>query len=169
MTVLLRPADDADMASIGALHHRSRADAYAGLIPAETFEVWSADGLSQWWVERWTWEKDTHRMTVAEDGGTLIGFSYVGPSETEGAVELYGLHVAPERVGTGAGRQLMIEALRQMADFAQPRAVLWVLEDNPVARRFYERGGWTPDGATRTEPVNGHPLPQLRYAYPLSN
>ena len=27
-----------------------------------------------------------------------------------------------------------------------PRAVLWVLRDNPRARGFYERAGWTPTG-----------------------
>ena len=28
---------------------------------------------------------------------------------------------------------------------------LWVLEDNPRARRFYEAVGFTPDGATKSE------------------
>ena len=27
-------------------------------------------------------------------------------------------------------------------------AVLWVLEDNPRARAFYEKFGWTPSGIT---------------------
>lgn len=27
-------------------------------------------------------------------------------------------------------------------------AVVWVLRDNPRARRFYERNGWSPTGAT---------------------
>ncbi|MFC4070805.1 GNAT family N-acetyltransferase [Actinoplanes subglobosus] len=167
MTVLLRPVDDADLIAVGALHHRSRAAAYADLVPPETFTARGPEAMSAWWVERWRWERETHLMTVAEADGELAGFTYVGPSETDGAAELYAIHLAPERVGSGIGRQLMVNALEQLATFGVDRAVLWVLADNPVARRFYERGGWTADGATRVAPVNDQPLAQLRYTHPL--
>jgi len=45
--------------------------------------------------------------------------------------------------------------------------VLWVLEDNERARRFYDRGGWTADGETRVESIGGEPVKQLRYGRPL--
>ncbi|BEL09821.1 GNAT family N-acetyltransferase [Actinoplanes sichuanensis] len=167
MTVLLRPVEDADLIAVGALHHRSRAAAYAGLLPPETFAARGPEAMSAWWVERWKWERETHLMTVAEADGELAGFTYVGPSETDGAAELYAIHLEPRRVGSGIGRQLMINALAQLATLDADRAVLWVLADNQVARRFYERGGWTPDGATRVAPVNDHPLPQLRYTHEL--
>ncbi|MDI6098379.1 GNAT family N-acetyltransferase [Actinoplanes sp. NEAU-A12] len=167
MTVLLRPADDTDVAAVGALHHRSRADAYAHLIAPETFAARGPEALSAWWVERWRWERETHRMTLAEVDGVLAGFTYTGPSETPDAAELYAIHVDPRRVGTGVGRELMVHALGELAGFGAGRAVLWVLADNPVARRFYERGGWAADGVTRVEAVNDQPLPQLRYSRPL--
>ncbi|MEU4421892.1 GNAT family N-acetyltransferase [Actinoplanes sp. NPDC024001] len=167
MTVLLRPAQDSDPAPVGALHHRSRAAAYAGLLDPATFAGRGPEMLAEWWTERWRWERETHRMTVAEQDGELIGFSYIGPSETPGAAELYALHVDPAWVGTGIGRQLMIKALGDLPRYQADRAVLWVLEGNKVARRFYESGGWQPDGATRVAPVNDTPLPQLRYTHPL--
>ncbi|MEV0896250.1 GNAT family N-acetyltransferase [Actinoplanes sp. NPDC049802] len=167
MTVSLRPATDDDVAAIGALHHRSRAAAYAHLIPAETFAARGPEAMSAWWIERRRWERETHLMTVAEVDGELAGFTYVGPSETEGAAELYAIHLDPSWVGAGVGRRLMIHALDELAGFGAERAVLWVLADNGVARRFYERGGWSPDGATRVAPVNDRDLPQLRYSHPL--
>jgi GNAT superfamily N-acetyltransferase len=167
MTVSLRPVEDADLFAVGAMHHRSRAAAYADLLPPETFAARGPEALGAWWEERWKWERDTHRMTVAEADGELAGFTYAGPSETPGAAELYAIHVDPWRVGTGIGRLLMINALKQLAEFDAGRAVLWVLADNPVARRFYEKGGWTPDGETRVAPINDHPLEQLRYTRPL--
>ena len=167
MTVLLRPAGDGDVAAVGALHHRSRAAAYAHLIPPETFAVRGPDMLSAWWVERRRWERDTFRMTLAEVDGVLSGFTYTGPDETAGNAQLYAIHVEPDRVGTGVGRELMINALRELAGFGAGRAVLWVLADNPVARRFYERGGWSADGATRVEAMNDRMLPQVRYSHPL--
>jgi GNAT superfamily N-acetyltransferase len=164
MTTRLRAAEDADLPAVGALHQRSRVAAYAHLLPAETIGARTEEAFGEWWSERWKWEKETHRLTVAEVSGEIVGFTYVGPSETEGAAELYAIHVEPAHVGTGLGRQLMEHALQQLAEFGEPRAVLWVLEDNERARRFYERGGWQPDGTTRVEPINDVPLAQLRYS-----
>jgi GNAT superfamily N-acetyltransferase len=76
--------------------------------------------------------------------------------------ELYAIHVDPAYLGTGVGRALMADALPRLGD----RAVLWVLEQNARARRFYERGGWEFDGTTREEPMGGVPTRQLRYARP---
>lgn len=161
MDVVLRAGSDADLPAIGALHHRSRTDAYAHIL-ADAGAGPSAAAMAAWWSERWTWEQETHRLTVAERDGEIVGFTYVGPSETPGAVELYAIHVDPRHIGTGVGRRLMVDALDQLR--GGERAVLWVLEENSRARRFYERGGWQPDGATRTEAVSGQPVPQLRYS-----
>jgi GNAT superfamily N-acetyltransferase len=167
MSAVLRTGEDFDLFAVGALHYRSRSAAYAGILSAETLARLTADSLSAWWAERWKWERDTHRLTVAETGGELAGFTYVGPSETPGCAELYAIHVEPSLVGTGVGRHLMENALPQLAGLGADRAVLWVLEANEQARRFYDRGGWVPDGGTRVEAVNGEPVPQLRYSRPL--
>ncbi len=167
MTLLLRLADETDPVRVGALHQRSRVAAYAGFLPLEILRARTAESFGEWWAERFRWERETHRMTVAEDEGELVGFSYIGPSETPGAAELYAIHVDPSRVGTGVGRELMIRALADLPGYGGDRAVLWVLTDNQAARAFYENGGWKPDGETRLEPVNGVPVPQVRYSHPL--
>jgi ribosomal protein S18 acetylase RimI-like enzyme len=123
--------------------------------------------MGEWWTERWKWERDTHRLTVAVDGDRLgdgeqvVGFSYVGPSEEDGVRELYAIHVDPGHLGGGVGKLLMVDALEHLGD----HAVLWVLEGNARARRFYERGGWRADGVTRDEEMGGEPTHQLRYAW----
>jgi RimJ/RimL family protein N-acetyltransferase len=38
-----------------------------------------------------------------------------------------------------------------------------VLEDNPRARRFYERAGWEPDGKRKAEVRWGVRAPEVRY------
>jgi len=167
MAATLRTGNDVDLLPAGALHFRSRGAAYAHILSAETLASPGAAALAEWWAERWKWEQDTHRLTVAEDFERVVGFSYVGPSETEGAAELYAIHVDPAVVGTGVGRLLMENALGQLAEVGGKRAVLWVLEANERARRFYGRGGWTRDGETRVEPIGGEPVRQLRYSRPL--
>ena len=41
--------------------------------------------------------------------------------------------------------------------------VLWVLEDNPRGRDFYERQGWHADGGRKVEDLGGVELTELRY------
>ena len=166
MTVLLRPAADDDLRAVGALHFRSRAAAYAGFLSPEALAYGSPEAMGEWWAERWKWEREDHRLTVAIVGGTLAGFTYLGPSEDDGVGLLCAIHTDPAYVGTGVGRALMLDALPALARLGD-RAVLWVLADNIRARRFYERGGWVADGTTRTEEIGGEPVAQLRYGLSL--
>jgi len=167
MAATLRTGNDVDLLLVGALHFRSRGAAYARILSAEALASPGAAALAEWWSERWKWEQETHRLTVAEDFERIVGFSYVGPSETAGAAELYAIHVDPAVVGTGVGRRLMEDALARLAELGGERAVLWVLEANERARRFYHQGGWSPDGETRVEPIGGEPVRQLRYSRPF--
>ena len=164
MRVSLRTAEEVDLMAVGSVHQRSRVAAYAGLLSPETLEVRTAEAFGEWWTERYRWERETHVLTVADRGGEVVGFTYVGPSETPDAAELYGIHVEPSLVGAGVGRLLMVDAIEKLSQIGGSRAVLWVLDGNTRARRFYEAGGWTADGATRNEPVNGEPVDQLRYS-----
>jgi hypothetical protein len=45
--------------------------------------------------------------------------------------------------------------------------MLWVLEDNPRARRFYEAGGWSTDGTIRPIEIFGIDVPEIRYTKTL--
>jgi GNAT superfamily N-acetyltransferase len=160
VTVILRTGKDSDLGEVGRLHFRSRLDAYADVLPAQALAFGSPDGLAEWWAERWKWERDTHRLAVAADGDRIVGFTYVGPDDEPGVMLLNAIHVDPQYVGSGVGRQLMADALPHLGH----RAVLWVLAGNDRARRFYERGGWRFDGTTRVEDWNGVPTQQMRYA-----
>ena len=156
---MLRPGTERDLPEVGALHYRSRVAAYADLLSPAALSYGSASAIGEWWAERWRWEQQTHRLTVAVDGGAIVGFTYLGPSEVPGVMELGAIHVDPAYVGSGVGRQLMRDALPHLGE----RAVLWVLAGNERARRFYERGGWILDGTTREAPVGRETTHQLRY------
>jgi ribosomal protein S18 acetylase RimI-like enzyme len=57
-----------------------------------------------------------------------------------------------------------------MADLRQRgyrAAVLWVLESNARARRFYEIAGWRSDGTIQTERSSGVELREMRYRVDL--
>ncbi|MGC1214029.1 MAG: GNAT family N-acetyltransferase [Micromonospora sp.] len=169
MTVTLRPATAADLMPIGALHQRSRVAAYSPFLPTEALADPTPEAMGRYWVERWTWERDDHRMTVAARDDRLVGFSYLGPDDEGDPATglLHAIHLDPDERGRGTGRELMVDALAAMRSRGWSSAALWVLRQNTHARGFYERGGWTPTGAERTEHIGGTLVPQLRYERPL--
>jgi ribosomal protein S18 acetylase RimI-like enzyme len=169
VTITIRPATTPDLAAIGRVHTRARGAAYQDLVPADALHAVDATAMAQWWEQRWTYERGTHRLAVAQDpAGAVVGFTYVGPSRRAGTGELYAIHVDPQRQGGGIGRALMAAALASLGELGATRAVLWVLAGNAPARRFYERGGWRSDGARRRAPLGPAMTRQLRYWRPLS-
>ena len=75
---------------------------------------------------------------------------------------LRAFYVDPESWGTGLGRALIVEAERRLAE-RHTVATLWVLDGNVRARRFYEAGGWRPDGAERRDRVWGATVDEVGY------
>jgi GNAT superfamily N-acetyltransferase len=84
---------------------------------------------------------------VAERDGEIAGVA-VGLG-----AELRALYVVPEAWGGGAANALMEAVLGAIGSGGAQEATLWVVEDNPRARRFYEREGWEPTGETRVTPA----------------
>lgn len=82
--------------------------------------------------------------------------------------ELYSLNVHPEHWGAGVGAALMAHVVDALAAAPYREAVLWVLPANARTRRFYERHGWTPDGAARSDTVQGLTVDEVRYRRPLT-
>ena len=169
MTVTLRPATDADLMPIGDLHQRSRLAAYSSFVAPEALADPTPGAMGRYWTERFAWERDDHRMTVAERGGLLVGFSYLGPDDEGDPATglLNAIHLDPDERGRGTGRALMVDALAAMRARDWSRGVLWVLRENSQARAFYEHGGWTPTGVERDEHVGPARTRQLRYERPL--
>jgi ribosomal protein S18 acetylase RimI-like enzyme len=115
---------------------------------------------------------DLHRRSppsfVAEVDGEVVGFVGVGPSRDPDAEgELYTIYVHPGHWGTGVGRELMRAGEGRMGELGYRRVVLWVLDGNARAQRFYESAGWVADGERRTIEFVGESIPEVRYAKQL--
>jgi GNAT superfamily N-acetyltransferase len=133
---------------------------YAHLFPAEVLDSLSVDEREQMW--RGLTASDSMGVFVAEGERGIVGFVNVGESrDLPGEGELYAIYVHPDDWGSGAGPALM-RAARDWLERRFSRAVLWVFEDNPRARRFYEREGWVADDR-RTEVIRGVEAVEVRY------
>jgi ribosomal protein S18 acetylase RimI-like enzyme len=160
---VIRPAIPADAEAIARVHVRTWQGAYEHVFPAERLAGISPAPRAEYWRSV---IPDAPATMVAEVDGEVVGFASAGPcgdADGAGRGELYAIYVEPAHWDAGLGRDLAVavdEALRSLG-FAE--ASLWVLEDNPRARRFYEAGGWHVDGTRRTGTHLGVETAEVRY------
>jgi ribosomal protein S18 acetylase RimI-like enzyme len=159
--VIVREATPDDGEAVETVRVRGWQAAYRHVFPPEQLDKLPIDG-TRW---RATFARPPRGWTtlIAEQDGAVIGFVSVGPSrDEEGVGELYAIYVHPDAWSTGAGRAL-IEPAEERLRAEYEEATLWVLDDNPRARRFYEREGWNLDGARKTEERLGVRTVEVRY------
>ena len=109
------------------------------------------------------WEESTFRglmrrpsaaLLVAETDDELTGYSVMWFAADEG--ELGDIAVVPERRGEGIGRRLLRESISVAASRGTRSLYLEVRESNDVARRLYEKVGFSVVGVRKqyyTEPA----------------
>jgi GNAT superfamily N-acetyltransferase len=116
------------------VHVRTWQAAYEHVFPPERLAELSVERRAAQWRES--------PPLVAEIGGTVVGFVSVGASrDADASGELFAIYVEPDHWGTGVGGDLLAAGEQRLRELGHTDAILWVLEDNPRARRFYERAG----------------------------
>ncbi len=177
LTVRAATLDDAEDIVRINVHGWQRA--YAGIVPQDVLDAMESDGRADRYRHRMR-HADGFEHLVATQDGRVIGYVSCGNYRIgqddwtlhQKVGEIVAIYVEPARWGTGAGRALMAAALRRLADRGFREVRLWVLAANDQARRFYERTGFTLDGATAAYPVSRPDgsvveLPEVRYTRPL--
>lgn len=168
--MLVRPGQEGDAAGIGFVHVRSWQAAYRGFFPQDFLD--KMDPVR--WSGRWTrffkeGPGDREALLVSEDAGEVVGFANVGPSRDDGelAGEVRAIYLTPERWGLGYGLRLMRAALSELSASGFGDVMLWALDAETRARRFYEATGWRSDGGTREINPFGFVIPEVRYRIAL--
>jgi ribosomal protein S18 acetylase RimI-like enzyme len=164
--VLVRRARLEDAAAVAEVHVRTWQAAYEHVFGAErlaAIDVGGRERLAKRFVEG-----EQFDIFVAEEESCIVGFVATGPPDAEDETrrELYAIYVLPHMWGSAAASELMRAALQAARGRGEPSMVLWVLDDNPRARRFYEREGWIAEGPGETEYL-GVTAPLVRYAITL--
>lgn len=157
---MIRPGTPEDAEAVARVQIDSWTSAYQHLFTAEELGGISFAERTEFWRR--------FPPVVADVDGEIIGFVAVGPAhDDEADGELYAIYVRPERWKTGVGRELMKAGEARLRELGYTNVVLWVFEDNPRARRFYELAGWKTDGATQQAEIFSMSAPAVRYAKSL--
>jgi ribosomal protein S18 acetylase RimI-like enzyme len=158
----VRPGTVDDAQAIETIRIRGWQHAYRHVFSPERLDAMPVDWSR--WAERISDPPD--RWTILVAGDPVVGFAATGPTRdddgSDSVGELYGIYVDPDAWGTGAGRALITGAEDALArDFSE--STLWVLEDNPRARRFYELAGWAWDGTRKRDTFLDVEVVEVRY------
>jgi ribosomal protein S18 acetylase RimI-like enzyme len=171
----VRDAGPEDIDGIAAAHIDAWRTGYRGIVPDSILDGPFIESRRAGWAAR------GRRLAECgpEDGllallqdGRAIGFAHVGPQLNDdgtptGLGELYGFYVHPCAWGTGAATALIDAAEERLRQLGFGEAVLHVFRDNPRARRFYERAGWTFTGREAPFELEGYEIFESTYARTL--
>jgi GNAT superfamily N-acetyltransferase len=102
----------------------------------------------------------------------VMGFSHVCPTrddDLDGATtgEVTSIYLAPDAWGSRNGVALLAASIDQMVAAGYETATLWALDTNARARRFYEIGGWSLDGTTKSHDWGTFVCTDVRYVLDL--
>jgi GNAT superfamily N-acetyltransferase len=180
--VRIRRAVPEDARSIATVYVRSWKGAYPGLIPQAYLDALSVDDRVGMWEETLDasdWPSTgvivllgPARADGAEEGPItgVVSFCPTRDEDADAATvgEVVMFYLDPTAFGSGGAELLMsaVEVALRGAHFTS--ASLWVLGTNARARRFYERRGWRPDGATKLHDWGAFVATDVRYVLHLA-
>jgi GNAT superfamily N-acetyltransferase len=133
--VAIRPAEPEDASAVADIWHHGWVDGHLGHVPDNLVAIRTVGSFSTRAAQR---VGDT---VVATVDGTLAGFVMVVGDEVEQ------VYVSRHHRGTGVAAALLAESERLVKETGHDQAWLAVAVGNARARRFYERNGWTDQGA----------------------
>ena len=154
----LQPEDDP--AEISRIYEESWKYAYRGIIPQDYLDS-IPEGR---WVSSLTREGVRHLVLL--EGSRMIGTASVSRSRWEqhsGCGEIISLYFLPEYIGKGYGGHLLQRCVTELQQMGYREILLWVLEDNARARRFYEKHGFRCTGEYLDDTIGGKALREVLY------
>ncbi len=171
----VRPAEVADADAIGVVHTAAWQVGYDGVLPVQLLDSLTPERAAGRWRTDLASTDRSSTTLVAEVDGQILGICSFGPyravdgqSAPDDTSELWMLNVHPDGWGTGVAQALMTAAVDGLRlDYPATTAALWVLDGNARGRRFYDKEGWSADGAPKVDTFAGRDVTELRYTRPL--
>lgn len=173
--------DDAD--AIADAHIDGWRVGYRGVVADQYLNAEDFHTIRRERWRAWTWQTEPEvKIFVVSVADDVVGFGLVGPERPQDTAEpaepdtdeprgeVYAFYLHPRSWGSGAAAVLMSRCMEYLAELGLGTAVLWVLRDNPRARAFYEKMGWTPTGRTSNFAPSDSPdapLPEVEYGVAL--
>ena len=105
---------------------------------------------------------------VVIENGLIIGTASFCKSRWEqysNYGEIVSIYFLPAYMGKGYGKHLLKKCVEELNGLGYNNILLWVLENNQRARRFYEKNGFTCSGDFLNDNISGKELREIMYSY----
>ncbi|MBN2878202.1 MAG: GNAT family N-acetyltransferase [Clostridia bacterium] len=150
---------------LAQVHISSWQAAYKGLIPQSFLDSLSIEKRASRY--RFGSELDEGCFFFAvKHESRIIGLIFLKGCEDcpiKALGEISAIYLAPDSWSMGYGGQMIAFSQDYLAKLGYKKAVIWVLEDNIRARRFYEKHGFKYDGGRKIITL-GAEVPEVRYS-----
>src|SRR5260370_13011418 len=157
-----------DARQIAEVHVSSWRAAYRGIVPDALLDSLSVKAWTGLWQERLSRVDETINLVLVL-GESVLGLITAGPARDADCdllrtQEVYAIYLSAEYWGHGHGKELYLVVEDRMRQSGAVDAILWVLRDKRLARRFYEGQGFTLDQSRPERNHQGEPsLVEVRY------
>jgi L-amino acid N-acyltransferase YncA len=157
--------EDAD--AIAEVHVISWQESYRGLIPQSVLDTLSIPDRKVAWRNVFA-HLGRYPVYVVEEERQILGFGNGGACRSEALgqeMEVYAIYLLARAQRQGIGSKLLRAVMSDFVVDGKKSAGLWVLRDNAIARKFYEKFGALPVGE-RIEHRPEYDRPEVGYAWP---
>lgn len=160
----VRTARPNDVPAVAHVQSAVWRDAYGPLVDAEVRDAFSPAAFEPAWRQSLkNPPTPLHRLLVATEGATVVGFAAIGPADATDAAtgqdgaprvgEIFTFGVDPQHCGTGHGSRLLNAAVDTLRAGDFQEVLVWLLADDERTRAFVAAAGLEPDGAWRDRVV----------------
>ena len=145
MNIKIRYAVESDISTLARVHSKSLQAAFGELFPIEIVnEHFSYERRFRGFTKEIEKDEPANALVFVDENP--VGVVSFGPSRyidvAEDTIELWRMYVLPEFWGSGVASVTMNWALSEIKKLGYKRTILWVLEENSRAQRFYEKCGF---------------------------
>ena len=168
--VAIRLAEARDAEAIARIQVAGWRRAYAHILAADFLAGLDQAARATQWRGRIgpAAHANSPTFVATDETGAVLGFTHTGPARDEDldasrTAEVFTLYVDPAAWRGGIGSALIAEVDRFWTGTDVDEVVLWVFERNDDGRRFYERLGFAPDGASQVDEFGGTSPVEVRY------
>ncbi len=171
MNITIRLATYADAQDIANIHALSWEAAYKDILPTEYIRKQSASREAMW-KRILSTENNIHYIIL--NNSTPVGILTVGPPQHEEIKiendtgiddsfwELHGIYLHPDYFLRGIGTTALKFAMDKAREVGKTNMLLWVFEGNVNSIKFYEKCGFSPDGARKVYICGGKKVNCIR-------
>jgi GNAT superfamily N-acetyltransferase len=162
----IREAVLADAGAIARAHTASWQSSYRGILPDSVLDRIDVGQRTE--TRRKILGDRTVFQLVAYDvtHGDVVGFCDAGPPRRNAPYdgEVYAIYLVQHAKRHGVGQQMFERVQHWLAAQEMRSMIVWVLDNNHHARRFYDAMGGRPGSTLRTS-VGGFPVVELAYTW----